>query len=69
MLNAIYIRGAYGRKYNDIMKARTDWNDGKDFQDAQTGQYMSVRDIGRNIGVFDTVYMTSNGSVIGVITS
>jgi hypothetical protein len=35
---------AYGRDYKSKADALKDWNDGKDFKDAITGQYLSKRD-------------------------
>jgi hypothetical protein len=35
---------AYGRDYKSKADALKDWNDGKDFKDAVTGQYLSKRD-------------------------
>lgn len=35
---------AYGRDYKSKAAALKDWNDGKDFKDAVTGQYLSIRD-------------------------
>ncbi len=40
----IQIRGAYGRTYYTKQQAMQDWNEGKDFQDMLTGQYLSCRD-------------------------
>lgn len=35
---------AYGRDYTSAAAALADWNAGKDFRDARTGQYLSIRD-------------------------
>ena len=35
---------AYGRDYKSKSAVLADWNAGKDFRDALTGQYLSVRD-------------------------
>jgi hypothetical protein len=35
---------AYGRDYRSAAAALADWNAGKDFRDAVTGQYLSIRD-------------------------
>ena len=35
---------AYGRDYRSKAEVMKDWTEGKDFQDALTGQYLSVRD-------------------------
>lgn len=35
---------AYGRDYKSKAAVLKDWNDGKDFQDAVTGAYLSIRD-------------------------
>ena len=35
---------AYGRDYKSKADTLKDWNDGKDFKDAITGQYLSKRD-------------------------
>ena len=37
---------AYGRDYRSIAAVKADWESGKDFQDARTGQYFSIRDAG-----------------------
>ena len=35
---------AYGRDYKSKAEVLKDWNDGKDFQHAASGQYLSKRD-------------------------
>lgn len=35
---------AYGRDYRSIAAVKADWEAGKDFRDARTGQYFSIRD-------------------------
>jgi hypothetical protein len=35
---------AYGRDYKSAAAARADWNAGKDFRIALSGQYCSIRD-------------------------
>lgn len=35
---------AYGRDYKSEAEVLKDWNDGKDFRHALTGQYLSKRD-------------------------
>ena len=35
---------AYGRDYKSAKAARDDWNSGKDFRIAVSGQYCSIRD-------------------------
>lgn len=35
---------AYGRDYNSQRAAKADWEAGKDFRDASTGSYLSIRD-------------------------
>lgn len=36
---------AYGREYATEDVCHKDWQDGKDFQDCMTGQYLSIRDL------------------------
>lgn len=40
----IHATPAYGRDYASAAAALADWNAGKDFRDARTGQYLSIRD-------------------------
>jgi hypothetical protein len=40
----IHATPAYGRDYKSKAAVLVDWNAGKDFRDALTGQYFSVRD-------------------------
>jgi hypothetical protein len=40
----IHASPAYGRDYKSKAAVLADWNAGKDFRDALTGQYLSVRD-------------------------
>lgn len=40
----IHATPAYGRDYTSAAAALADWNAGKDFRDARTGQYLSIRD-------------------------
>ena len=35
---------AYGRDYGNKTEVMNAWKEGKDFQDARTGQYLSQRD-------------------------
>ncbi len=42
---------AYGRDYKSKADALKDWNDGKDFKDAITGQYLSKRDNIREVWI------------------
>lgn len=42
---SIFLLPAYGRQYSSAEEALNDWKSGKDFQDVQTGQYASIRDI------------------------
>ena len=42
---SIFLLPAYGREYDSAEEALIDWKAGKDFQDAQTTQYVSIRDI------------------------
>jgi len=44
MFQSITAVPAYGRDYRSIAAVLADWNAGKDFQDAVTGQYLSIRD-------------------------
>lgn len=41
---AITVLPAYGRDYKSAKAALSDWFAGKDFRDAMTGQYLSIRD-------------------------
>lgn len=36
---------AYGRDYKTAAQVKAAWSEGKDFRDAATGQYFSVRDV------------------------
>ncbi len=40
----IHATPAYGRDYKSKSAVLADWNAGKDFRDALTGQYLSARD-------------------------
>jgi hypothetical protein len=40
----IHATPAYGRDYKSKAAVLADWNAGKDFRDALTGQYLSARD-------------------------
>jgi hypothetical protein len=43
-MNALTLRGAYGRRYKTIEAAMTDWYDGKDFYINELECYCSIRD-------------------------
>ena len=40
----LHVTPAYGRDYKSKAAALADWNNGKDFRDSRTGQYLSIRD-------------------------
>lgn len=40
----IHATPAYGRDYKSKAAVLKDWEEGKDFRDALTGRYLSVRD-------------------------
>jgi len=44
MTRDIHATPAYGRDYKSQAAVKADWAAGKDFRDAMTGQYLSVRD-------------------------
>lgn len=44
MQHDIHAVPAYGRDYKSKAAVLQDWQDGKDFRDAMTGQYLSIRD-------------------------
>ena len=44
MQRDIHATPAYGRDYKSKAAMMVDWNTGKDFRDAVTGQYLSKRD-------------------------
>lgn len=44
MQRDIHATPAYGRDYKSKAAMLKDWEDGKDFRDAVTGQYLSKRD-------------------------
>ena len=44
MHNDIHATPAYGRDYKSVSAVKADWSAGKDFRDAVTGQYLSIRD-------------------------
>lgn len=44
MQRDIHAVPAYGRDYRSKAAVLKDWQDGKDFQDALTGRYFSIRD-------------------------
>ena len=41
---AVYVRGAYGRRYDSIESAAKDWDAGKDFFSITDNAYCSTRD-------------------------
>jgi len=44
MNHDIHATPAYGRDYKSVSAVKADWLAGKDFRDAMTGQYLSIRD-------------------------
>ena len=40
----VTVTPAYGRDYTSKAAALKDWTDGKDFIEARSGRYMSIRD-------------------------
>lgn len=48
MQREIHATPAYGRDYKSKAAMLADWNAGKDFRDAMTGQYFSKRDADAN---------------------
>jgi hypothetical protein len=44
MQRDIHAVPAYGRDYRSAVAVKADWAGGKDFRDALTGQYLSIRD-------------------------
>lgn len=45
------LQSAYGRDYKSRKALLEDWNNGKDFRCALSGQYCSSRDVKRNVNV------------------
>jgi hypothetical protein len=48
MFNDVHVVPAYGRDYKSRAAVMADWNAGKDFKHAVTGQYLSKRDAEQN---------------------
>jgi hypothetical protein len=44
IMRDIHAVPAYGRDYRSAAAVKADWTEGKDFRDALTGQYLSIRD-------------------------
>jgi len=60
-MSIIYVKGAYGRRYDSSQNAEKDWNAGKDFFSITDGCYCSTRDFPT---LMDTVYVELNNGKI-----
>ena len=59
MINQTNITAAYGRKYNTLDQALTDWNKGLDFKIC-SGPYCSKRDF----NILDSIYVMILGNPV-----
>jgi hypothetical protein len=44
MFDSVTAVPAYGRDYKSAAAVKADWQDGRDFMDALSGRYLSIRD-------------------------
>lgn len=57
---------AYGRDYKTQAQVKADWLAGKDFKDARTGQYLSIRDVANDPDLHVTIRYNNNLRVVTV---
>jgi len=57
---------AYGRDYKSQKAVKEDWIAGRDFQDARTGQYLSIRDFADDPDVHVSVRYANHTKVVNV---
>lgn len=62
---AVYVRGAYGRRYDSIESVTQDWDAGKDFFSITDNAYCSTRDFPTPLD--SVIIKLNNGKICHII--
>ena len=69
MLNSMILIPAYGRVYNTVEAAMTDWKDGRNFRLMRYSRYTSIRELQQLRAQLCTVYIRLENLKVSVTVS